>query len=83
MTEDRVDRASRKISASADDLYRAFVEPVLLERWLPPAGMHGTVHECDPLEGGGYVMSLYHENAAPTGLTPPDPERYLRRYTQR
>src|SRR5690606_24934136 len=37
----------------------------LLEKWLPPAGMSGKVHEIVPAEGGGYLMSLYHEKAAP------------------
>lgn len=65
MTSERIDRAERQISASKDDLYRAFLEPALLEKWLPPSGMSGKVHEIDPTEGGGYVMSLYHENTTP------------------
>lgn len=66
MTLERVDRAHRTISAPADVIYRAFLEPSLLETWLPPMGMSGKVHEIDASEGGGYVMSLYHEGAAPT-----------------
>ena len=64
MTAERIDRAERMISASADSLYRAFVEPALLEAWLPPAGMSGKVHEIDAITGGGYLMSLYHAEGA-------------------
>lgn len=64
MESDRIDRAERQIQASADALYRAFLELALLEKWLPPAGMTGKVHEIESIEGGGYVMSLYREEAA-------------------
>ena len=63
---ERIDRAEPQISASAADIYRAFLEPELLEKWLPPAGMPGKVHEIRPNNGGGYVMSLYHEETSPT-----------------
>jgi uncharacterized protein YndB with AHSA1/START domain len=66
MATERVDRAERQISASSDDLYRAFLDPALLEKWLPPAGMTGKVHEIDPQQGGGYVMSLYYSDATST-----------------
>lgn len=65
MTSQRIDRAERKIAATADDLYRAFLEPELLEKWLPPSGMSGKVYELDATKGGGYIMSLYYEDAAP------------------
>ena len=66
MNSERIDRAERKIASSADAIYRAFLEPSLLERWLPPEGMTGKVHEISASKGGGYVMSLYHGEAAPT-----------------
>lgn len=65
MNSERIDRAEQKIIASTDVLYRAFVEASLLEKWLPPVGMSGKVHEIDASEGGGYVMSLYHRDAMP------------------
>lgn len=65
MNSERIDRAELKIAASTDVLYRAFLEPSLLEKWLPPMGMSGKVHEIDASEGGGYVMSLYHRDVTP------------------
>jgi uncharacterized protein YndB with AHSA1/START domain len=66
MTLERIDRAERKIASAARVIYRAFLEPFLLEKWLPPEGMTGKVHEIKASEGGGYVMSLYHGEATPT-----------------
>ena len=66
MNSERIDRAERKIASSTDAIYRAFLEPSLLEKWLPPEGMTGKVHEINAAEGGGYVMSLYHGEATPT-----------------
>ncbi|MEO0697809.1 MAG: SRPBCC domain-containing protein [Pseudomonadota bacterium] len=65
MNAERIDRAERDISVPAIEIYRAFLEPALLEKWLPPRGMGVKVHQIEPTEGGGYVMSLYHEEAAP------------------
>jgi len=65
MKSERIDRAERTVAASADKLYRAFLEPELLEEWLPPEGMAGKVHEINAFEGGGYVMSLYYGEALP------------------
>src|SRR5690349_12437355 len=51
-------RTARVINASADTLYRAFIDPAALEIWLAPDGMSGKVHEFDACIGGGYRMSL-------------------------
>lgn len=59
----RTDQASRVISASPDAIYRAFVDPDALTRWLPPAGMTGKMHRFDPREGGGYRMELIYREA--------------------
>ncbi|MEO1199975.1 MAG: SRPBCC domain-containing protein [Pseudomonadota bacterium] len=66
MSGKRIDRAEREISAPAIEIYRAFVEAAALEVWLPPKGMSAKVHQINPVEGGGYDMSLYHEGTAPT-----------------
>lgn len=66
MSGKRIDRAERAISAPATEIHRAFVEAAMLEKWLPPHGMSAEVHQINPVEGGGYEMSLYHEGATPT-----------------
>lgn len=51
-------RLHRVLRAPPERVYRAFVEPAALERWLPPDGFTGTVHEMDARVGGGYRMSF-------------------------
>ena len=58
-------RVSRVIKASPQQLYDAFMDPVALVEWLPPAEMTGRVHAFDARVGGGYQMSLFY---------PPDEE---------
>jgi uncharacterized protein YndB with AHSA1/START domain len=51
-------RFHRVLRAPAERVYRAFLDAKALERWLPPYGFTGTVHEIDPRVGGGYHMSF-------------------------
>jgi uncharacterized protein YndB with AHSA1/START domain len=53
-------RASRVIRAAPDELYAAFLDPVALAEWMPPAEMTGRVHAFDARVGGGYRMSLFY-----------------------
>ncbi|WP_420467107.1 SRPBCC family protein [Panacagrimonas sp.] len=48
----------RVFKAPAARVYRAFVEPAALCKWLPPHGFIGTIHEMDARVGGGYRMSF-------------------------
>lgn len=67
-TVTRTDRASRLIKAPRDALYRAFVDPDLLMRWLPPEGMRGEMLAFDPRAGGGYRMALHYLDAGAAGM---------------
>ncbi len=51
-------RLHRVLRAPADRLYRAFVDPDAMAKWLPPHGFTGKVHEMDARVGGGYRMSF-------------------------
>lgn len=57
----RTDRASRLIRATPATIYRAFVDPVALARWLPPAGMTGRLEHFEPKPGGRYRMTLTYD----------------------
>jgi len=48
----------RVLRAPAERVYRAFLEPDALCRWLPPFGYLGKIHQSDVREGGGYQMSF-------------------------
>lgn len=56
-------RVSRYIAASPGAIYRAFVDPADLVRWLPPRGMKAEVHAFDARPGGAYRMTLTYVEA--------------------
>jgi len=48
----------RVLRAPPERVYRAFLDPDAMAKWLPPHGFTGTVHEMDARVGGGYKMSF-------------------------
>lgn len=51
-------RLHRVFAAKPEKVYRAFLEPDALVKWLPPNGFAATMHHADPKVGGGYKMSF-------------------------
>ena len=51
-------RLHRVLRAPSERVYKAFLDPAALERWLPPYGFTGRIHEMDASVGGGYRMSF-------------------------
>ncbi|MBS1715812.1 MAG: SRPBCC family protein [Armatimonadetes bacterium] len=51
-------RFHRVLSAPPEKVYRAFVEPDALAKWLPPDGFLCTVHSFEPSVGGQFRMSF-------------------------
>jgi uncharacterized protein YndB with AHSA1/START domain len=68
-------RLHRVLRASPDRIYRAFLEPDAMVKWLPPNGFTGKVHDMDARVGGGYRMSFTNFG---TGKT----ESFGGRYTE-
>ena len=48
----------RVLTAPASRIYRAFLDPDAMAKWLPPHGFTGKVHEMDARVGGRYRMSF-------------------------
>ena len=48
----------RVLSATADRVYRAFIDPDALAKWMAPHGFTGKVHSMDARVGGSYSMSF-------------------------
>lgn len=48
----------RVLSAPPERVYRAFLDPQAMVKWLPPHGFTAAVHEMDARVGGGYKMSF-------------------------
>jgi len=53
-------RLHRVFRAPPELVYRAFLDPQALMKWLPPHGFTGTVHAQDVRVGGKYRMSFTH-----------------------
>lgn len=48
----------RVLRATPERIYRAFLDPDAMAKWLPPNGFTGKVHHLDAKVGGGYKMSF-------------------------
>ncbi len=48
----------RVLLASPEKIYRAFLEPDAMARWLPPNGFTAKVHHMDARVGGTFKMSF-------------------------
>jgi uncharacterized protein YndB with AHSA1/START domain len=48
----------RVLRAAPDRVYRAFLDPDAMAKWLPPNGFTGRVHHLEPRVGGTYKMSF-------------------------
>lgn len=51
-------RLHRILQATPERVYRAFLEPDAMAKWLPPYGFTCTVHHMDARVGGTYKMSF-------------------------
>ncbi|RDI98973.1 polyketide cyclase [Dyella solisilvae] len=48
----------RVLRAPPEKVYRAFLDPEAMARWLPPNGFTGRVYQLDARVGGSYRMSF-------------------------
>ena len=51
-------RLHRVLRAPPDRVYRAFLDPDAMAKWLPPHGFTGKVHRMDAQVGGEWRMSF-------------------------
>jgi uncharacterized protein YndB with AHSA1/START domain len=57
-TTDRTIRLHRVLATTPEKIYRAFLDPDALARWLPPNGFTGKVHQLEAKVGGKHRMSF-------------------------
>src|SRR4051812_35684238 len=48
----------RVLRSTPERVYKAFIDPDAMAKWLPPNGFTGRVHEMDARVGGSYKMSF-------------------------
>jgi uncharacterized protein YndB with AHSA1/START domain len=58
MATKRAVHLHRVLTAQPEKIYRAFLDPDALARWLPPNGFTGKVHHLDAKVGGTRKMSF-------------------------
>ena len=51
-------RLHRVLRATPERVYRAFLDPDAMVKWLPPNGFTAKMHEADVRVGGSYRMSF-------------------------
>ena len=51
-------RLHRVLRTKPERVYRAFLDPDAMAKWLPPHGFTGRVHHMDAKVGGSYRMSF-------------------------
>ena len=51
-------RLHRVLRATPEKIYRAFLDPDAVVKWLPPNGFTGKVHHMEAKVGGSYKMSF-------------------------
>ena len=51
-------RLHRVLRAKPERVYRAFLDPEAMVKWLPPNGFTGKIHHLDAKVGGIYKMSF-------------------------
>jgi len=56
-------RLHRVLRANPRRVYRAFLDPEAMAKWLPPHGFTGKVHHIDARVGGTYKMSFTNLNS--------------------
>ncbi len=58
MTKTNSVHLHRVLAAKPEKVYRAFLDPDAMARWLPPNGFTGQVHHMDAKVGGTFKMSF-------------------------
>jgi uncharacterized protein YndB with AHSA1/START domain len=51
-------RLHRVLRATPEKIYKAFLDPDAMAKWLPPNGFTARVHHLEPKVGGTYKMSF-------------------------
>jgi uncharacterized protein YndB with AHSA1/START domain len=57
---DRSVRLHRVLRTKPEKIYRAFIEPAAMAKWIPPYGFTCTVHHMDAHVGGTFRMSFHN-----------------------
>jgi uncharacterized protein YndB with AHSA1/START domain len=75
-------RIVRHLRAPRDRVYRALLDPGLVQQWMVPDGMTSQVHSFDAREGGTFRISLTYDQPTSTGKTSPQTDTFHGRFVR-
>jgi mutator protein MutT len=78
----RATRLTQRIAGPRADVYRAFVDGDVVQRWMVPDGMTSRVHAFDGREGGVFRTSLTYDAPTDTGKTTAQTDTYHGRFVE-
>jgi len=75
-------RIVRHVRAPRDRVYRALLDPALVQQWMVPDGMTSDVHSFDAREGGTFRISLAYGEPTSTGKTSAQTDTFHGRFVR-
>jgi uncharacterized protein YndB with AHSA1/START domain len=75
-------RIARHVRAPRARVYRALLDPVLVQQWMVPDGMTSHVHSFEAHEGGRFRISLTYEQPTATGKTTAQTDTFHGRFVR-
>ena len=75
-------RVARHLSAPRARVYRALLDPLLVQQWMVPDGMTSHVHSFEAREGGTVRISLTYEQPTSTGKTTAQTDTFHGRFVR-
>jgi len=75
-------RVARHLRAPRASVYRALLDPALVQQWMVPDGMTSHVHSFDARDGGTFRISLTYEQATTTGKSTAQTDTFHGRFVR-
>jgi uncharacterized protein YndB with AHSA1/START domain len=73
---------ARHLRAPRARVYRALLDPELVQQWMVPDGMTSHVHSFDAREGGAFRISLTYEQPTSTGKSSAQTDTFHGRFAR-
>ena len=75
-------RVARHVRAPRARVYRALLDPLLVQQWMVPDGMTSHVHSFEAREGGTFRISLTYEQPTSTGKSTAQTDTFHGRFVR-
>ncbi|MGH8945478.1 MAG: SRPBCC family protein [Acidimicrobiia bacterium] len=75
-------RVTRHIRAPRASVYRALLDPEMVQQWMVPDHMTSRVHVFEPHEGGAFHITLTYDEPTTSGKTSAQSDSFRGRFTK-